>query len=234
MATQAIRTRTEVLLSSLAAIAERGHRAALDGYTGRHDPARLVQAVLDDGQLLRRAAHASYEHANGFDKLVLASSPEGHSIKLDVWWAHLPRGLEDIHNHRYNFSSHLLAGELAMEHWEFRDGGTPMDYLHIEAAGGRTDRLEHRGRRPVERLFDVRATAGTTYSLHHAQLHRVVAAPARPTATLVFQDRTARRSSEILRPVGAGGPERRYNPPFEPAAMAAKLEGLLSLLEGGA
>lgn len=234
MATQATSILTEVLLSSLAAIADRGHRAALDGYRSRHAPARLVRAVLDDDELLRRAAYASYEHANGFDKLILASSPEGHSIKLDVWWAHLPRGLEDIHNHRYNFSSHLLAGELAMEHWEFRDGGTPMDYLHIEVAGGRTDRLEHKGQRRVERLFDIRATAGATYSLHHAQLHRVVAAPARATATLVFQDRNARDRSEILRPVGGGGPERRYNPPFEPAVMAVKLEGLLALLEDGA
>ena len=89
MATQAISTLTEVLLSSLAAIADQGHRPALDGYLDRHAPARLVQAVLDDDELLRRAAYASYEHANGFDKLILASSPAGHSIKLDVWWEHL-------------------------------------------------------------------------------------------------------------------------------------------------
>jgi hypothetical protein len=234
MATQATSTLTEVLLSSLAAIADQGHRPALDGYLGRHAPARLVQAVLDDDELLRRAAYASYEHANGFDKLVLASSPAGHSIKLDVWWAHLPRGLEDVHNHRCSFSSHLLLGELSMEHWEFRGGGTPMDYLHIEVAGGRTDRLEHKGQRRVERLFDIRATAGASYSLHHAQLHRVVAAPARPTATLVFQDRAATPGSEVLRRLDAGKPQRRYNPPFEPAVMAAKLEALLALLEDGA
>ena len=112
MATHATGTLTNVLLSTLTAIADQGPRPALDGYLERHAPARLVRAVLDDDELLRRAAYASYRHANGFDKLVLASSPEGHSIKLDVWWAHLSRGLEDIHNHRCSFSSHLLIGEL--------------------------------------------------------------------------------------------------------------------------
>jgi hypothetical protein len=231
MATQAISTLTEVPLSTLAAIADQGHRPALDGYLERHAPARLVHAVLRDDELLRRAAYASYRHANGFDKLVLASSPAGHSIKLDVWWAHLPRGLEDVHNHRCSFSSHLLVGELAMEHWEFRETGIPMDHLHIAIAGGRTDRLEHKGQRRVERLFDIRATAGATYSLHHAQLHRVVADPGRPAATLVFQDRAAKPGSEVLRRLDAGKPRRFHNPPFEPAVMAAKLERLLALLE---
>jgi hypothetical protein len=231
MATQATSILTEVLLSSLAAIADQGHRPALDAFLERHTPARLVHEVLDDDELLRRAAYASYEHANGFDKLVLASSPEGPAIKLDVWWPELPRGLEDVHNHRCSFSSHLLVGELSMEHWEFRESGIPMDHLHIAIAGGRTDRLEHLGRRRVERLFEIRAAAGSTYSLHHDQLHRVVAAPTRPAATLVFQDRPAKPGSEVLRRLDAGKPDRRYNPPFEPAAMAAKLEGLLSLLE---
>jgi hypothetical protein len=233
MATQAVGTLTEVLLSSIAAIAGLGHRAALDICLRRHGAVRLIRAVLDDDDLLHRAAYASYKHANGFDKLILASSPQGHVVKLDVWWPDEPRGQEDIHNHRYSFSSHLLLGELSMEHWEFRDTGTPMDYLHIEVAGGRTDRLEHLGQRTVERLFDIRATAGDTYSLHHAQLHRVAARPGSPSATLVFQDRNARNSSEVLRPPASGRPEQRYNPPFEPAQLAAKLERLLSHLDDG-
>jgi hypothetical protein len=231
MATLATSTRVNVLFSSLAAIADQGHRAALDAFLGRHAPARLVEEVLDDDELLRRAAYASYEHANGFDKLVLGSAPEGPAIKLDVWWPELPRGLEDVHNHRSSFSSHLLVGQLSMEHWEFRKTGIPMDHLHITIAGGRTDRLEHLGRRRVERLFEMRAAAGSTYSLHHDQLHRVVADPARAAATLVFQDRPAKPGSEVLRRLDAAKPDRRYNPPFEPAAMTTKLERLRSLLQ---
>ena len=192
------------------------------------------RAVLDDGPVPRRAAHASYEHANGFDKLILASSPEG---TRSSWTS----GGRICHGawRTSTTTATTSARTCWSASWPWSTPGVPRrrDPHGLPPHRGRG--WAHRppgarGRRPVERLFDVRATAGTTYSLHHAQLHRVVAAPARPTATLVFQDRTARRSSEILRPDGARGPERRYNPPFEPAAMAAKLEGLLSLLEGGA
>ena len=223
--------RIQPLLSIITAIITMGHRAALARLLEQCSPAELVREVLDGGDLFERAAYASYHHANGFDKLVLASAPGGPSVKMDVWWPEDIRGQEDIHNHRYSFSSYLLTGELLLEHYELRDTGTPMDHFNIEIAGRRTDRLRDRGRQRVDQRFEARVQAGTTYSLHHEQLHRVVATPGKLSATLVCQDINARGSSDILRPPESSRPEQRYNAPFEPAEFKDRLKRLLGELE---
>lgn len=227
----------QLLLICTAAIVDQGSRWALNWYLEQHSPVDLIREVLDDDELVRAGAAASYRHANGFDKLILASSPLGHMIKLDIWWPEDPRGQEDIHNHRYNFSSLVLVGELSMEHYELRETGVLMDHFHVEsdyqhgeAARGRTDRLHKQGQRKVEKLFRCALPAAGDYYLHHAQLHRVAAAPKFLTATLVFQDSNARDMSEVLRPPQSNRHTVRHNAPFGVAEFRTKLQALLQTL----
>lgn len=213
------------------AIGHQWPKRALDWYLERHAPADLVQSVLNDDQLLQRAAFASYRHANGFDKLVLASTPQGHTIKMDVWWPEDPRGQEDIHNHRYDFSSHVIVGALFMEHYEIHKTGAVMDHLQVELVGGRRDHLRRVGQRTVEQRFGIQLPAGGTYSLHHDQLHRITAAPGVLTATLVFQDRNARAVSDVFRRPGSGRAEDHFNPPLDVAVLADRLKRLLRVMD---
>jgi hypothetical protein len=223
--------RSQPLLSIISVIITLGYRAALARLLEQSSPTGLIHALMDNEESLEKAAYASYRHANGFDKFVLASSPGGPSVKMDVWWPEDTRGQEDVHNHRYSFSSRLLTGELSIEHYELRDDGMPMNHFDIEIVSRRTDRLNDRGQERVEKRFEASIPAGTTYWLHHQQLHRVVAAPGVLSATLVCQDANARDTSDIFRPVGSARPERRYNAPFEPAELKDRLNRLLSELE---
>jgi hypothetical protein len=231
MAALAMQDVHELLPTSTQAVGHQWPRRALALYLERHTPGELVHSVLNDDQLLERAANASYRHANGFDKLVLASTPQGHMIKLDVWWPEDVRGQEDIHNHRHDFSSHVIAGALLMEHYEIHETGAVMDHLQVEVLGGRRDHLRRLGEWTVEQRFSIQVPAGGTYFLHHDQLHRITAAPGVLTATLAFQDRHARAISDVLRPPGSGKAEDVLKPPLGIAVLTDRLERLLRVLD---
>ncbi len=211
-------------------IVDLGPSQALDRFLQRHAPGELVRAVLVDDQLLRRAADESYRHANGFDKLILASTPLGHTLKMDVWWPEDPRGQEDVHNHRYDFSSHVIAGALFMEHYEACETGVVMDHLRVEMAG-RTDHLHRLDQQTVERRFAVQLPAGGTYSLHHAQLHRVTVDAGALTATLAFQGRTAQQVSDVYRLPGSDRGNGHYYPPFSVTGFKERLERLTAAMD---
>ncbi len=91
---------------------ERIHAAALP---------RMVELLLDPGSLAEVSATASYEHPNGFDKLVLAALPSGHKVVLHAWPA-APAGRAradaNVHNHRWHFATRVLLGSYSFTEYE--------------------------------------------------------------------------------------------------------------------
>jgi predicted metal-dependent enzyme (double-stranded beta helix superfamily) len=56
---------------------------------------------------------ASHKHHNGFEKLTLYRSKNcGFTVRLHVWWPGEGREPGTIHNHRWNFTSVLLVGQM--------------------------------------------------------------------------------------------------------------------------
>ena len=89
----------------------------------------FIEALLTDERALSHSAGQSYEHFNGFDKIVLLSSQEpGFKLRLHVWWPGMPRNLENVHNHRWNFASAILRGSYKTQIYTFDQSGAQMSH----------------------------------------------------------------------------------------------------------
>ena len=65
----------------------------------------LLQAILADEVCLTEISQRSYQHGNGFLKVVLLN--HGYKLRLHIWFAGQPCE-ENIHDHRWSFSSLIL------------------------------------------------------------------------------------------------------------------------------
>src|SRR5688572_21463814 len=88
-------------------------RANMAKELGRPDALRdLIGAILGDPIQLEQVASRSYVHANGFDKLVLLGSCAPiYKLRLHIWWpGRSEPELDNVHNHRWDFSSSVVTG----------------------------------------------------------------------------------------------------------------------------
>ncbi|MBX6769381.1 MAG: hypothetical protein IRY90_19885, partial [Actinomadura rubrobrunea] len=163
-------------------------RTALAPFCSSDTASDLLNAALDDDQWMDAMARASYRHPNGFDKIVLLST-DAFQLRLHVWGQDRPEAeSENIHNHRWDFSSVILLG--GYRYQEFTaDGGTSQFYVYTynSRRGVPSYSLEPLGRRGLSCCFDAHLRAGTSYTLSSEVFHRVATPPGRLTASLVLQ-----------------------------------------------
>jgi hypothetical protein len=111
------------------------------------------------------------EHYDILDKIVLHDDPTGWRLRLHVF---LPGYYDRPHNHRWTYSSRILAGSYT--HTLYDLDTPPDDNEHDQeldiATGLRTRMIRTE-------------TAGDTYTLHHHLIHSVVAEPY--TTTLIVR-----------------------------------------------
>ena len=74
----------------------------------------LLTAILNDNESLAEISARSYQHGNGFLKVVLLD--RGYKLRLHIWFAGQSCE-ENIHDHRWSFSSLVLSGALVSEIW---------------------------------------------------------------------------------------------------------------------
>jgi hypothetical protein len=167
---------------------------------------RLLDAVLAEEPFAEQVAARSYRHALGFDKLILASAAPLGQLRLHVWWPDEVRGREHVHNHRFPFSSVLVAGRLRTYLHHLSDGGVPM--VHFRETSDVADR-----RWRFDRVGDARVAAGlvadlpagAAYTMSADLLHRVEASPLL-TATLFLETHQRRAWSSVYVDSGAEAP----------------------------
>ncbi|KAB1943862.1 hypothetical protein F8271_09555 [Micromonospora sp. ALFpr18c] len=170
----------------------------------KHDEMRYLidQTLSDDGQLAEIAAR-SYYHANSFLKLVLAVGDENAwKLRLHVWHPQSesdrpPR--EDIHSHRWDFTTALLLGEYNAREYMIAPGE---EYHHYKYTPVRADQffsLEPMGTGQLAQMCESIVPAGTIYHLDHRVLHSIARSHDGPTATLVLQGPTVRDSTNVYR-----------------------------------
>ncbi|MGI5207208.1 hypothetical protein ACQEU6_37230 [Spirillospora sp. CA-108201] len=148
----------------------------------------LLRGTLRDEQWLDAVRAASYRHDNGFDKIVLMTGA-GYQFRLHVW-REGPRETEaeNIHNHRWDFSSVILLGGYRFQEFTPDPGGGAFHaYGYVSERGSASYSLESLGRRGLTRSFDAHLRAGTSYTLTSDVLHRVSNPPGRLTMSLVLQ-----------------------------------------------
>jgi len=132
----------------------------------------LLTAIMQDEQSLAEISSRSYQHGNGFLKVVLLD--RGYKLRLHIWFAGQSCE-ENIHDHRWSFSSLIITGALTSEIWKDVDAGQDFQEYEYHAAT--------QSRAPFKTEIGVNALklghvqvkqAGESYVMPKGKLHRII------------------------------------------------------------
>lgn len=149
----------------------------------------LVNLVLNDPYQFNNILDKSYRHQNGFHKIVIA---EGALFKLRLHiFEKMPEiqvPMENIHNHRWNFASHILKGSLKMEIYEKSDHGRDVffDYDYNPSKQGNKYEVNLCGVTKLKLRSERIYSSGDTYYMNNHELHRIVNSADQKVETMVM------------------------------------------------
>lgn len=137
----------------------------------------------------------SYTHDNGFDKIVLFEDNETRmKMRLHVWHPILLSGVhrarQNVHNHRWDFSSIVLLGRV--DHITYRfaevdEEGEELFHYRYYARGEKEHyNLKELGKSRVVETHKESFNAGQLYCVGNEVLHRVDVEDQMSAATLVI------------------------------------------------
>jgi hypothetical protein len=157
----------------------------------------LLREVLADDRLLASIAQRSYQHTNHFDKIVLVDpgTQLGHRLTLHLWnppYSDAEAEDEQIHDHRFSFWSHVVAGTLTSQNFVRDATGTPFgEYQYIpeklNSVATVGNFYVNVGDSPLLATDRPRIEAGTSYDLTYDRIHRVILPHDDLTCTLVLR-----------------------------------------------
>ena len=137
----------------------------------------MMTEVLDNRALLREVAHRSVWHPNGFAKVVLMSEPS-YELRLHIWrrdsYPHSDIR-EDVHNHRWDFSTVLLTG--GYRHQIFQPdvrGDTFFAYNYSVSSDSQSYAFASGGTQTMRCVLDSHLSEGSGYTISSEVLHRVI------------------------------------------------------------
>lgn len=191
-----------------------------------------VREMLQDPATLAELGGRSYAHANGFDKVVLATHPQNHwKLRLHVWpQNHTADQQENIHNHRWDFASAVLVGSLDAEYFAIqKDEDGPLEayeYFSPETSSQYDFDLQGSARATTLDLNTL--TSDAEYGLAFDVFHRVALSKG-PAATLVLQGPVKQRSTTVVREPGSQPVITRVTR-MSPGSVRDRLSFLGSLL----
>lgn len=143
---------------------------------------RLFDEFIDDTKSAVHHHTDSYTHDNGFDKIVLFQDRETRmKLRLHIWHPRIIPGNErprqNVHNHRWDFSSAVLIGyadNVTYRLAEPSEGGDEFFHYRYYARGSKEHyEVEERGKSFLQCVETKRVTRGDIYSVHAEALHRV-------------------------------------------------------------
>lgn len=147
----------------------------------------LCQTLLSDDAFAAQVAARSYQHGNGFLKVVLADRE--FKLRLHLWLPGTPCE-ENIHDHRWSIASTILAGELHSEIWA--DAANDADYdldgeefLYRAARACQPAGAVPLKRSPLRLTGRTHHQPGDSYALPTSTLHRICNHGDRLVATLM-------------------------------------------------
>jgi len=174
---------------------------ALNRLRSEYELPRLFEELHSDSSLIEAINKSGQFHDNGFQKLTLhASGDTKLKLVLHFWPSGADRTNDDnIHNHRWDFSSVVLGGCLRSEVFQLDARGKSYSrYLYeSESLGGRYSlRMTETARALRVACLDL--AAGTSYMWGCEILHRAYAVGSSPVATIIVQGPPSRQSTDVL------------------------------------
>jgi hypothetical protein len=195
----------------------------------------LLDSALRQEKWLGSIIRYSYLHPNGFTKIVLLSANH-FQLRLHMWRpCDQPRIVpENVHNHRWDFSSVLLTGGYRYQEFVAASRGqTFHSYGYRSQRGTASYSLTARGQRTLICAFDAYLQAGSSYTLRADVLHRVIGDPARTTATLVLQGPRVRDNVDVFAETALDTGPQLPLPRFTAATLIQHIRDLTRTLGGG-
>jgi hypothetical protein len=182
------------------ALLERGEKAkAVADELERIIQPQSLAALFDEFvEATQMAAHHhtdSYAHDNGFDKIVLFQDNETRmKLRLHIWHPRIipntKRSRQNVHNHRWDFSSAVLIGYADNVSYRFSEPGeVGEEFFHYRyyARGSKEHyEVEERGKIKLVCADTRRVAKGDVYSVEAETLHRVDTPNDELVATLVI------------------------------------------------
>lgn len=164
----------------------------------------LLLEILADPSLLNVTQRASYQHPNGFTKLVLIKDDASDfQLRLHHWPpADNQQKSEDPHNHVRDFWSVALFGSLVAKEYEIVEGGNSFfmyDTLDRGVSGGYVfSEIRQVDLRETVK-YEVNASEKSRHNLPFSQIHSVSASPTTGAGTLFLQGRLAQPTSKVFK-----------------------------------
>ncbi|MFF1766655.1 hypothetical protein [Streptomyces sp. NPDC058249] len=179
-----------------------------DAMSRSHDPGKIIVAVCENGWLRDHLMTAAkdrallsdtlcYRHPNGFYKMKLLSpGVDSWALRVHVW--DRPVAQSDVHDHRWDFASYIVSGELLEAQFALdRDAGsTPVFELAKNTSGQYRYTPDGVGR--IRETSRTRRAAGESYTLDHRVLHRADPSAGYPVITAVLQGRDLTRTTTVV------------------------------------
>lgn len=156
----------------------------------------LLKALLKDKQTLAQVAARSYQHGNGFFKVVLLNN--GYKLRLHVWFAG-ESCEENIHDHRWSFSSLILAGELKSEIWkDDRLGQQFQEFEYHAASNSYAPTKKFIGQNHLSLLHTNVNRTGESYVMPKGKLHRIINPGHQLVATMMCSAPTEQGTTRLI------------------------------------
>ncbi len=159
-----------------------------------HNLAALLEEFMFETKLAVHENLNSYFHDNGFDKIVLFQDDETKmKMRLHIWYPMLIPGQrrprQNVHNHRWDFSSIVLTGQATNLIYRMAcegENGEELYHYRYYARGSKEHyEVELLGKSQVVTETVERHEAGKLYSIDNEILHRVDIDDNATVATLV-------------------------------------------------
>lgn len=153
-----------------------------------------LEKYLDVDYLKSRAEHKPHWFGLGFIQLKLDTITRVH-----FWHPRLVKDLpdEELHDHRYNFASHILKGELTNEIWQFlpADTGT-LELVTVDCKPNSNSDPVLVSKGHTALLASHTMHAGDSYRMYMDTFHRIHATHA---ITLLSRDSIRKDVARVIR-----------------------------------
>lgn len=167
----------------------------------------IGQIIADDDTLVKIAAR-SYHHANNFLKVVLLTSEKNPwKLRLHVWHPQSNASetiTDDIHSHRWNFTTALVVGEYFAQEFRIGPGAEYYHFKYLPVGASQAFSLEEQGKEQLCQVFSALMPAGTVYYINHEVLHSISRSGGKAAASLVLQQPAETDFTNVYRTSPAG------------------------------
>lgn len=192
------------------------------------DTLRLLLAqLLRSEEALCGVQQRSYYHHNGFRKLVLLQN-KAFKLRLHLWEANSERHHENIHDHRWNFASCLLAGSFQTVIWEEDPSGPEfrLNCTYTPAQGDGHYGVAENGHVRLRQKAVHTLHAGDLYYMPASTLHQVTDPGQGETITLMLTATPVLEHCKLYAEQSIAERDK-VNVPFSAAAIRRELTALL-------